>query len=56
MSTNQPTPTGVQERDPNIQEVSRESVVTLEDAKVLDELRGKLSQAQPVERKRWRFW
>jgi hypothetical protein len=33
-----------------------ESAASLDYDKALDELRSKLCQMQPVEKKRWRFW
>jgi hypothetical protein len=58
MSTNQPTPTYLADDDRKIgADVSdTQSVAALDDDKALDELRSKLCQPQPVEKRRWRFW
>jgi hypothetical protein len=58
MSKNQPTPTGLADDDRRIvADVSdTESVTALNEGKALDELRSKLCQPQPVEKRRWRFW
>jgi hypothetical protein len=56
MSTNQPTPTGFQNLD-RVVDHKPQTAADLEHAKILDELRRKLSASPPLPQKsKWRFW